>query len=238
MRSHARNLLFALALAAAPGCANQAFSPPVGFLPTEEPRPLPEGRRTLGGGVGTGDIGLDAAALVAAQVRYRQGLSELLEVQAEGAAVVITEDSRADTFPAILSARVGLKGRFVPGLDHVGWTAGVGFGGSAGGLFVASDLGVQVGWVNRYVTPWFQVAGVASVPLTSNDVDLARPEDDAPNLDHPVTSYGVRLAVGLTTHIGDSDAELHVAFGNLRLWDIHGADESVVALSLGFDVPF
>jgi hypothetical protein len=237
MRTHALALVL-LGLGTASGCANQAFSPTAGFLPTEEPRPLPEGRRTLGGGVGLGDIGLDAAELVGGQVRYREGLSDMLELQAEGAVAVITEASRADTFPAIISARVGLKGRLVPGFDHVGWTAGLGVGGSAGGLFAASDLGLQVGWVNRYVTPWFQVSGVVSVPVTSEDVDLARPEDDAPNVDHPVTTFGVRLAVGITTHIGDSDAELHLALGNLRLWDVHGEDESVVALTVGFDVPF
>ena len=37
--------------------------------------------------------------------------------------------------------------------------------------------------------------------------------------------------------LGDSDARLHVAFAHLDLWDIHGEDESVSALSLGFDIP-
>ena len=47
----------------------------------------------------------------------------------------------------------------------------------------------------------------------------------------------VRLGLGLSAHLGDSDARLHVAFAHLDLWDIHGEDESVSALSLGFDIP-
>jgi len=218
------------------GCANQAFSPPTGWIPAEEPVPIPKGQRRIGGGIGIGDIGLDAADITGGNVRYRQGLSDVLELQAEGALVVITEETRE--FPGILSGRVGLKGAFAAGLPHLGWTAGLGLGGSAGGIFGAADFGLQLGYVNPYLTPWIGLSAIASVPITSEEVDLAREDDEAPNLDHPVTTFGSRLAIGLTAHLGDSASRLHVAFANLRLWDIHGEDESVSALSLGFDVPF
>ena len=216
-------------------CANQAFSPPAGWVPAEEPMPLEKGKRTISGGIGIGDIGLDAADITGFDVRYREGLAKGLEIQTEAAAVVITEET--DEFPAILSARVGLKGSFVPTFPHLGWSFGLGGGGSAGGVFGAADAGLQLGWVNDYVTPWIGLSGIASVPFSSNDVDLRREDDTAPNLDHPVTSYGVRLGLGLSAHLGDSDARLHVAFAHLDLWDIHGEDESVSALSLGFDIP-
>lgn len=219
-----------------PGCANQAFSPPTGWVPAEEPMPLEKGERRIGGGIGIGDIGLDAADITGGNVRYRQGVSELLELQAEGALVVITEETRE--FPAILSARVGLKGGFAEGFAHLGWTAGLGLGGSAGGVFGAADVGLQLGYVNRWLTPWIGLSGIASVPITSEEVDLAREDDEEPNLDHPVTTFGTRLALGLTAHLGDSASRLHVSFANLRLYDIHGEDESVSAISLGFDVPF
>lgn len=220
----------------APGCANQAFSPPAGWIPMEEPNPLEPGRRTISGGIGFGDIGLDAADIYGGNIRYREGISELLELQVEGAAVVIDEET--DEFPAILSARGGLKGLFVEDFPHLGWTAGLGFGGSAGGVFASADGGLQLGYVNRYLTPWIGAAGVVSVPLSSEDVDLKRPDDDEANIDHPVTSYGVRLSVGLSAHLGDSAARMHVVIANLKLYDIHGEDESITGASLGFDVPF
>lgn len=218
------------------GCANQAFSPPTGWVPAEEPVPLAPGERRIGGGIGIGDIGLDAADISGGNVRYRQGLSELLELQAEGALVVITEETRE--FPGILSGRVGLKGGFSASLPHLGWTAGLGLGGSAGGVFTAADVGLQLGYVNPYLTPWIGLSAIASVPITSEEVDLAREDDEEPILDHPVTTFGARFSLGLTAHLGDSRSRLHVAFANLRLYDIHGEDESVSALSLGFDVPF
>lgn len=234
---HSYRSLFVLAslALAATACSNHAFSPPAGWVPAEEPVPLEEGKRAVSGGIGFGDVGLDAADLVGMNLRYREGLTDGLEIQAEGAAVIFDEDT--DEFPAILSARVGLKGSFVSEFPHVGWTTGLGFGGSAGGLFTSLDAGVMAGWVNPYLTPWVAVSGVVSLPLTSNEIDLRNPGDEDPILDNPVTSYGVRFGVGLSAHLGDSDARMHLALANLRLWDIHGEDESVVGMTMAFDVP-
>jgi len=230
---------FALAglcgLAGLGGCSNQAFSPPTGWVPAEEPVPLGDGKSTIGGGLGFGNVGLDAADFIGANLKYRQGIGRMLEVQAEGAAVVFTEDT--DEFPSILSARVGLKGGFMSDFPHLGWVAGLGFGGSAGGAFTAADLGLQLGYVNRYLTPWIVVSGVASFPITSNDVDLRRPEDEDSNFDHPVSTFGLRIGLGLSAHLGDSDARLHVAVANLRMVDIHGEDESTVGFTVAFDAP-
>ena len=234
MLSRALCLLAIVALPLA-GCSNQAFSPPAGWVPAEEPVPLEEGKSMIGASIGSGDVGLDAAEFFGGSLRYRRGIAPLLEVQAEGAVVIF--DEQTDEFPAILSARVGLKGGFVPGFPHVGWVAGLGFGGSAGGTFTAADFGLQLGYVNRYLTPWFGVAAVASMPITSVDVDLRRPEDTEANLDHPVTTFGVRIGLGLSAHLGDSDARLHIGIANLRMVDIHGEDDSTVGFTLGLDVP-
>jgi hypothetical protein len=229
-------LSFVLVCAAlAGGCVRQVFSPPAGYPALEGPERLDEGKQTIGGSFGVGGVGL-GADIAGGNVKYRRGLGAV-EVQAEGAVVGITEKSKADTFPAILSARVGLKGHLVPDFEHLSWTAGVGFGGSAGGVFGATDLGLVLGWVNPYVTPYIGFGGVLSLPFTSNDVDITKAEDDETFIDHPVTSGGVMLSLGVAVNIGASDARLNLGFAKLKLWDIHGVTEDVSAFSLGFAVP-
>ena len=216
-------------------CSNQAFSPPAGWVPAEEPLPVERGRTTVGGSLGFGTVGLDAADFVGGDVRVRRGLGELTELQVGGALVAFTEET--DESPVVGSVRVGMKGLFAKDLPHLAWVGGLGGGASAGGWFAATDLGLQVGYVNPTLTPWFGISGVASVPLSSEDVDLRRADDTDPNIDHPVFSGGVRWGVGLTAHLAESRATLTLAYANLRLWDIHGVDEAVSAVTLAFDVP-
>lgn len=216
-------------------CSNQAFSPPAGWVPAEEPLPIERGRTSIGAGVGFGTVGLDAADFIGGDARVRLGVGETTELQLGGALVGFTEET--DESPVIGSLRVGLKGLFAKDLPHVAWVAGLGGGASAGGWFAASDLGLQVGYVNPTLTPWLGLSGIASLPLTSEDVDLRRADDTDPNIDHPTFSGGLRWGVGLTAHLGASAATLTLAYANLRLWDVHGEDESVSAMTLAFDAP-
>jgi len=227
--------LVAIAAPLFAGCSNQAFSPPAGWVPAEEPVPLALGKTSIGGGFGFGDVGLDAADFIGANLRYRHGIAPLLELQAEGAVVVFDEDT--DEFPAILSARVGLKGSFVPDFPHIGWVGGLGFGGPAGRTLPAAAFGVQPRHRKPYPAPVVRGSPIASMPITSVEVDLRRPEDTDPILDHPVTTFGVRIGLGLSAHLGDSDARLHIGIANLPMVDIHGPDESTVGRPPGPEPP-
>jgi len=216
-------------------CVRQVWSPPAGYPSLETPDRLERGRSSIGGSIGTGGLGL-GADVFGGNVKYRQGLGAV-EVQGEGAVAVITEDSKADTFPAILSARVGLKGRLVPDLPHFSWRAGLGFGGSAGGVFGAADLGLTAGYENPYVVPFLSLFGNASLPVTSNDVDITAADDDDTIIDHPVTSFGIGFTLGVGVHIGDSGALLNLGFTRMQLYDIHGENEGLVQMALGLELP-
>jgi len=217
------------------GCLSQVFSPPAGFVPLDGPARLKDGESmiALGGGVGAVGIGSELAG---GHVRYRRGL-EAVELQAEGAAVVVTEPSEADTFPAILSARVGVKGTLLPDFEHLAWRAGVGLGGSAGGVFGSADAGLVLGWVNPYLVPYVGVSGVASVPITSADVDITRAGDDDRVIDHPVTSFGAGVTAGLALPVGPSGALVHVGVAWLQLWDVDGEEETVGGGAIGVELP-
>ncbi|MFO0747450.1 MAG: hypothetical protein U1F43_17565 [Myxococcota bacterium] len=232
---HRAALALSLAALTTGGCVRQVFSPPAGYLSLDGPDRLEEGKSTLGGSLGVGGIGI-GADIAGGNVLYKRGLGAV-ELDAEGAVVAITEKSKADTFPAILSTRVGLKGRIVPGFRHLAWRAGLGFGGSAGGTFGASDLGLVLGWENPYATPFVGLSGMVSLPFSSRTVDISNPDDETPVTDHPVTSGGVALTLGLAVHIGPSDAMLNLGVSRLQLWDIHGVEEEVTSAALGFAIP-
>lgn len=228
----ARLVLLGFTLCGLAGCANQAFSPPGGWVPAEAPDPLAPGERRLGLAGGGGSVGLGGSELWGGRVRYRQGL-EHYEVQGELAAVVLTEPTRADTFPGIISGKIGVKGRLGAGPGHASWNAALGLGGSEAGPFLAPEAGAQLGYLNRYVVPWGGLSALLSLPVNPEQVDLARAGDDAPNLDRPLVTVGLRAVIGLTVHAGPLDLQLAMAW--LRLWDVEGKAESVTGLSLGVD---
>jgi len=216
------------------GCVRQVWSPPAGYLPLEGPAPVAPGEVRVGGAIGGGGVGI-GADLVGGAVRYRRGLDQL-EVQGEVAAVVVAEDAKADTFPAILSARVGAKGLLVPGFRHASWRLGAGLGGSAGGVFGALDGGFALGFDNPWVVPWAEVGAVLSVPFTSEDVDITKPDDDEAVIDHPVTTIAGRVGVGLAVNIGPwATTSLGIAWVFLN--DIHGVAEQVTQIGLAVEVP-
>lgn len=231
-------ILFACGFVITTGCARQVFSPPAGYPGIEGPDRLEEGRSTIGGSFGGGGLGISDVDIYGGNVKYRRGLGAV-ELQAEGAFAVIAEDSEGDTFPAILSARVGVKGRLIPGSPHFSWRSGVGFGGSAGGMFGAVDVGLTAGYENPYVVPFLTVFGNVSVPFTSEDVDITPvdDEDDTVYIDHPVTSFGAGFTLGAAVPIGSSDGRINLGLTRLQLYDIHGEDEGLIQLMLGFEVP-
>ncbi|MCC6620015.1 MAG: hypothetical protein IT385_02095 [Deltaproteobacteria bacterium] len=229
-------LMSALALvASAPaGCVRQVWSPPAGYVPLEGPAPIAPGEVRVGGALGGGGVGI-GADLVGGAVRYRRGL-EHVEVQGEVAAAIVAEDSEAKTFPAIISARAGMKGLLVPGFRHASWRLGAGLGGSAGGLFGALDGGFVIGFDNPWVVPWAEVGGGVSVPFTSEDVDITKPDDDEAVVDHPVTTILGRVGLGVAVHIGPwATTSLGIAWVFLN--DIHGIAEQVTQIGLSVDVP-
>lgn len=227
-------LALVLFLAASAGCVRQVWSPPAGYVPLEGPAPIAPGEVRVGASFGGGGVGI-GADLVGGALKYRRGM-EQIEVQGEVAAVVVAEDSEAGTFPAILSARAGMKGLLVPGFRHAAWRLGAGLGGSAGGVFGALDGGFVLGFDNPWVVPWAEVGGIVSVPLSSEDVDITKPDDDERIIDHPVTTIAGRVGFGLAVNIG-SYATTSLGIAWVFLNDIHGVAEQVTQIGLGVEVP-
>lgn len=235
---HSLGMLVALSGLAAGGCAHQVFSPPAGLPNLESPAVVGAGKNAVAADFMAAHLGLDAGDVFGGALKVRHGFSDALELQGALAGFAIDEDAKEDTFPWTFSGRVGLKGSFVADFPHLAWKAGLGIGGSAGGLFSAADLGLIGGYENPYATPWVSVSGIASVPLTSETVDITPVDEETPRLDHPVTTLGVQVALGVSVAVGASPVELHLSLHQTWLWDIHGVDETVAGFALGVETPF
>ncbi len=222
------------AIVAVSGCAHEAFSPPAGWAVSEGPAPLREGEARLGLAFGGGGVGL-GGELVGGHVRYRQGLGGEMphEFGVTAAALVLTEDSRSDVFPAVFSMKGDFRSAFSSEFPHGSWSAGFGAGASAAGWFVSPELGASLGYENPYAVPWLKVGGYLSVPLGAREVDLARAEDSEPIFDKPLLTFGGRFAVGLTVQLPWFD--LFIVAETARMIDVEGKDEAASVLNLGLD---
>ena len=85
------------------------------------------------------------------------------------------------------------------------------------------------------IMPVVSVLGYASVPITSEDVDITKAGDDEPIIDHPITSFGAGLTLGLGVPIADSGWKLGAAFTRLELYRIRGDHEGVSQLTFSVE---
>ncbi|MCA9580634.1 MAG: hypothetical protein KC416_02495 [Myxococcales bacterium] len=168
--------VLALVLALAAGCTTRIYSPPSRVSLLESSRALDAGETTVraGGGGASYDFG---AALAHGSVKVRHGVGDGLELHAEGMAAFLLAESATNPHPGIYGLRVGVKHQPVPDVPHFALFGGIGGGGSAGGGFIAPDLGFIVAWENPYFVPFLSGFLGMSVPIAPKSVDLSKPDE-------------------------------------------------------------
>lgn len=179
-----------LALAA---CTPFALSPPARTLPLESAATLEPGDLAVqvAGGY---DEGV-ATKLASAAARARVGLVPMLEAQLDATYVHIEyEDERS---PHLGAGRLGLK---VAPIEHLAFTAGLGFGSHAHGAFAAIDGGAIVAYENRYLVPWTALRGFVSLPIDPHTITVQAYDDDGELrmfVMTPPDTWGWQLSTGV-----------------------------------------
>jgi hypothetical protein len=216
------------------GCSMRAYSPPAGWSRASQVATAPQGETWLGAS-GHGGGGLFGPDLVGGALSLRRGLSETLELEADAGWVQIDAAPRTPVFRGVLTGRGGLRGRFAPDLPHLAWSASLGGGAHAAGGFLSPEAGLQAGYANRWLTPWVQASGFVSLPLGARAVDVAPAGAEAPTLDAPVTTVGLRLGAGLAIGWDDLPLRLHLAAHVVHLARLDGPSDSVSHVGLGLE---
>lgn len=184
-------------------------------------------------------------AVATAGGRLRYGVTDDLELVADGGAYVVSEDSIADEHRGIYTARLGLKYRLH---EHFAAVGGLGAGiAPAFGFFGGIDGGVVAAWENPHVVPF--VAGRVSFngPVRPKRVDTGQRDDEpgevvaAPDRTLGVSAEtGVRVPFGPRLRSGRRMGNLLGAVVLTHLYDGRGGviedANGITALGGGFGI--
>jgi len=214
------------------------------MLPLQSPK-VTEGVAV--GGSTSSQGALFGPDVLAGEAHVRVGLAETVEIAAEAMLAHIDEKSSADTHPNIYAGRIGLK--WAPELTSrfLAFTAGAGGGGHAAGGYVSPDVGLVVGWENKYVVPFTSFEGSVSVPIAAKEVDTSGEDDDVgTHVDTPDTTWALRTTVGVRVPVtlgSGHAASFYLAGSSLKLvtesttQDVDG-EEGFGGLAGGFEMEF
>jgi hypothetical protein len=243
-----RALLAGLALCVA--CNTHVHSPPIGTFPIEGPASVGGQRQSVSGDASFAKATFGPSASTY-RLSYRYGLSEQLEVSASPSMIWIAGASPGDSHPGIYGVRAAVK--YAP-IRHVSASLGVGGGASAAGAFLSPDVGLTLGWDNRYLVPFaagrfFLSAPVAprAVHFTIGDDSGDRPHDRDADPDRyrrtPHFSYGVQVSAGLRAPLSYNLEQrlrpaLSCALGSTLIFDHTSNNLGFFGFGCGVDLGF
>lgn len=222
------------------GCSHNLYSPPARPMPLEAPRTLDTGKSSisLSGGRSGALFGPEVAV---GTVTGRRGVADGVEATVEGSVIHVFGDSAAPVSRDIVSGRAGAKVQL--GTRHVAATAGLGAGTSAGGPFLAPDLGVVAGYDNDVLIPFVSLHGMLSSPLGARDVDVT-PADQARGtfVGRPRFTKGAGATLGGRLPLGDphsagTSGALYGGMSFMKLFS-HGEQEGFMGFGGGGEIIF
>ena len=158
----------------------------------------------------------------------RHGLSDRLELSADGSVYVVNEDSAAGEHPGVYAGRLGLKYQLA---DHAAVFGGLGAGvAPAVGFFGGLDGGLIVAYENPYAVPYLAGRLALGAPVRPSSVDVGVSGQDEPGevLVAPARTLtssvetGVRIPVGAMTASGRRRFDLLGAASVAYLYDGRG----------------
>jgi hypothetical protein len=186
------------------GCTYRVFSPPARAFPIEGPRPLPPGRTSISGEIGSAgafEVLGSGPSLHGGTLQVAHGLTHG-EISGEVSWLSVDGNSTAGTNPNIGTLRTGYR----VGNQVVGVEGGIGGGVSAAGTFVSPDLGVILGREGCLVTPSLALRAWLSVPLDARPTDVSgNSQPPGSYVLTPHLTFGFGPSVGLRIPIGPHD---------------------------------
>ncbi len=210
------------------GCSHNVQIPPSRPMALETPAIVKAGERR--GGVQVARHGtIFDGSFDSGTLRLRSGFSERVEIDLDGS--VIDPESSPCRGYNIFLGRVGLK--LAPlDTDNFALTAGVGGGyAAAAGKMLSTDVGLMVGFHNRYVVPYLGASTFVSVPIEARPV---RTGSDPEDVDTPSRTAGAQVTVGLA--LVREDYTLSLGGDSTVMYDADG-EQHVLSVGLAFEIP-
>lgn len=216
-------------------CNFRAYSPPAGWVPAESVAPLAPDQSSIAGSLHLGR-GVFGPGIGGGSVSLRHGLTDSYEVQGNVSYLHVIQESRTTDFKGIVTGRVGLKGLFDPEFKHLSWNASLGGGGHTAGGFISPEAGLQIGYENPYLTPWLRTSLFLSQPLGATAIDIAPKDEAQADLDTPQTTFGVRVAVGLSISWDEAlPLRIHLLSEMVYFNRVDGSDDGIFGFGIGVE---
>ncbi|MGL1903515.1 MAG: hypothetical protein OCC49_15355 [Fibrobacterales bacterium] len=136
------------------------------------------------------------------QVSYSQGLTDSTELKVSAFAGIINPN---DTIPlSRMMGGVSVLYQYNPTNNHLGLYGGGGVGFSKYGNFISSEGGIVVGYDNRYLVPYIQLGGFASVPYFTRAIKRERDDyhSSGTEIKYLTKTIGAKVMVGLHAKMG------------------------------------
>ena len=198
-------------------CGYNVYSPPARSVPLESVATLRPGQYAIAADFGVA-VSVFGPSIVAASLRARRGTLPDLDTVIETNLLRVVGQPEADTreHRNAYDLRAGVQYRLA---SFVAVSGGLGGGAYAGGGFISPDLGVVVGYENRYLIPFLSVRGYLSQPLAARRVDLGEDEGTR-RFSTPSTTVGVAVSSGLRIPLRHMLERVNPAF-LLGAWGVY-----------------
>jgi hypothetical protein len=211
----------------ASGCSTTLPSPPGRALQLATPASAGKGNTLVTGALFGGVEGF-GPGYVGGEMRARHGVGGATDVGVSAMAlgVMNRRELLVPTHAGIYAMRAFVHHELAPRFVAVG--AGLAGGGSAGGGFLSPDVGLTLGYENPYAVPYIGGSFFVSTPLTKNQLELQRVDDDYRDLREPYFSFGYQLGTGARIPIagrsGQPSGSIYLEFGATLLFGNDPAD--------------
>ncbi len=227
-------LALAPALALAGACNHNVYTPPARAFAVTSPQVLQPGETAARGTISSSSQ-LFGPEIFAATAGVRRGAHEDLEVVGDASFAKVNEGTAAGTNRNIAMGRIGAKVNPTES-PNLAVTAGVGGGyAPASGMYASADVGVVVGYENRYLVPFASFGAFASVPIDPKEVDTTQPSDSEQHVDTPEKTQGLTIGVGLKRPFETSALFVGITWTKVRDND---SEDEFMSIGVGVEAGF
>jgi hypothetical protein len=222
----------AILLAAA--CNHNVYTPPARAFGITSPQVLEDGETAVRANVSSSSQ-LFGPEIIAGSAGVRRGTANNVELVGDLSYAKVNEASAADSNRSIAMGRIG--GKVHPTESrNLAITAGIGGGyAPAAGMYASADLGVVVGYENRYVIPFASAGAYTSVPIDPKEVNTTQPGDSEQRLDTPEKTLGLTIGAGLKIPLDSSALLLGMTWVQVHDNDSH---DEFMTIGAGVETTF
>jgi|GEM_PF-3081012 hypothetical protein len=237
-----KKLHYILVLLLAANCTYHPFVPPGEIICIESPATLGENKFSISGAYG-GAGEMLSYSVTNSWVKLKYGLTNIIDLSISASGIFYEDNEKTvvDYKKYSLGGYVSSKVALVPGIASL--CGGIGIGFSDLGNYANTDMGIVLGWENRFVVPLCQFDLFAGQPFNPQLHDLSYSSNGAgTHLYKPEQTFGLRINSGAKFPVSSwfgygNKFNIYGVYGILLAKDLTESD-NFISLGCGVECQF